>query len=120
MMVSIASALIGGLIVMGVVLLMFGWGTRLSLGQRVGLCAMAAGLAWSGPARFLGHEPGLADLMFLGGILINLWATHGASLIRAADRLDGKEDGRIGPVVIPMAGAKARARRSGRSGPAGH
>ena len=51
--------------------------------------------------------------MFLGGILINLWATHGASLLRAADRLDGREDGRIGPVVIPMAEAKARARKSG-------
>lgn len=118
MMVSIVAALIGGLIVMGVVLLMFGWGARLTLGQRVGLCAMAAGLAWSGPARFLGHEPGLADLMFLGGILINLWATYGASLVRAIDRLDGREDGRIGPVVIPMAEAKARARKQGRSGSA--
>jgi hypothetical protein len=47
--------------------------------------------------------------MFLGGILINLWATHGASLLGAADRLDGQEDGRLGPVVIPM----AEARRSG-------
>jgi hypothetical protein len=109
MMTSIVAALIGGLIVMGVVLLMFGWGTRLTLGQRVGLCAMAAGLAWSGPMRFLGHEPGLADLMFLAGILINLWATHGASLLRAIDRLDGQ----LGPVVIPMAEAKARARKQG-------
>lgn len=116
---SLVAALIGGLIVMGVVLLMFSSVSRPSLGQRIGLCVMAAGLAWSGPARFLGHEPGLADLMFLGGILINLCATHGVSLLRAADRLDGQEDGRLGPVVIPMAEAKARARKSGRSGPAG-
>jgi hypothetical protein len=120
MIVSFVAALIGGLIVMGVVLLMIGWGTRMSLGQRIGLCAMAAGLAWSGPARFLGYEPGLADLMFLAGILINLCATHGASLLRAIDRLDGQEDGRLGPVVIPMAEAKARTRKQGRSGSAAH
>lgn len=50
--------------------------------------------------------------MFLGRILINLWTTHGASLLRAADRLDGREAGRIGPVVIPMAEVKARARKN--------
>lgn len=76
---------------------------------RAGLCVMAAGLAWSGSSRFLGYGPGVADLMFLGGIMINLWAAHGVFLLRAADRLDGQEDGRIGPVVTPMAAA----RRSG-------
>ena len=88
---------------------------------RVGLCVTAAGLAWSGAARFLGQGRGLADLTLPTRILINLWATHGVFLLRAADRLDGQEDGPIRPVVIPMAEAEARARKSGRSGHAeGH
>lgn len=120
MIVALVATLFGGLIVMGVVVLMV-WGqARLSLGQRVGLCALASGLAWSGPARFLGHDPGLADLLFLAGILINLLATHGRSLLYAADRIDGREDGKVGPVVIPMAEVRDPARKSGRSGPAAH
>lgn len=45
----IVATLIGGLIVVGVVLLIFSSASRPSLWQRVGLCVMAAGLAWSGP-----------------------------------------------------------------------
>lgn len=95
-MIAVLAGLVAALIVAVVILLMIGWGERLSCTQRVGLCAMTAGLTWAGPARFLGHPAGLADLLFVAGILVSLLATHGRAIWRHADALDGAVDGRIG------------------------
>lgn len=95
-MIALLSGVVAGLIAMVVVVLMIGWGGRLTCAQRVGLCTMTAGLVWAGPSRFLGHPPGLGDLVFVSGILISLVATHGRAIWRTADGLDGVLDGRIG------------------------
>ncbi|WP_298699174.1 hypothetical protein [uncultured Brevundimonas sp.] len=107
-MIAVLSGLVAALIAAVVVVLMMGWGERLSASQRVGLCAMTAGLVWAGPARFLGHPPGAGDLLFVTGILASLLATHGRAIWRTADALDGAQDGRV---RIDWRGWVARVRR---------
>lgn len=68
--------------------------------QRVGLTMMAAGLLWAGPARALGRPAGLGDVLFLSGLLVLLLSLYGAALMRGADMVDGRADGRIG--IIPL------------------
>lgn len=95
-MIEVLSAAVAALVV-GIVVLaaIMGWGERVTRGQRIGLCVMAAGLALAAPARLFGHPPGLGDLMFLSGLAAYLVARHGRSILQRADRLDGIEDGRL-------------------------
>tara|TARA_R110002124_G_scaffold173690_4_gene341317 strand:- start:10092 stop:10424 length:333 start_codon:yes stop_codon:yes gene_type:complete len=78
--------------------------------QRIGLCLMAAGLTWAGPARLLGWAPGPGDLMFMMGLLILLLALYGQGLVRRVDALDGKVDGQLN--VVPLHRGVARPPRS--------
>lgn len=74
---------------------LFDWGGALNRWQRRGLLALAGGLAWAGPARFLGEPPSMGDLLFLVGLLTYLCATYGPTLYRKADLLDGTADGKV-------------------------
>lgn len=78
-----------------VALLASGWGGALTRAQRLGLGAFSGGLAWAGVNRMIGRAPGVADLLWLIGLLIYFLATHGRQALRSADKLDGVEDGRL-------------------------
>lgn len=84
-----------------VAIALMGWGGRVGRAQQIGLCLMAAGLVWAGPARFLGYGPGLGDLAFLIGIALYVAAIHGPALWRRVDALDGAQDGWIGHAMRP-------------------
>ena len=88
--VIVAAGVVGA-----VVLLVLGWGGRLTALQRAGLCAFAAGLAWAGPQRALGRPLGLGDLLMIVGVAVYLGAVYGRALMTHADKLDGTEDGKI-------------------------
>lgn len=97
-MITVVSILLAGAVVAVIVVVaLLGWGGEVGAVQRFGLCAIAAGLAWAGPARALGVEPGLGDLLFLAGLLAYLLSRYGLPIFRRLDRLDGRADGRIGP-----------------------
>lgn len=96
-MIMIVSMLLGGLVVAVVlVVALLGWGGKVGPIQRYALCALAAGLAWAGPARALGMAPGPGDLLFLAGLVVYLLATYGPPIFRHVDALDGNRDGQIG------------------------
>lgn len=84
-MIAVAAGLIATLVIALVIALMLGHGGRLSCLQRVGVCAMAAGLVWAGPARFLGYPPGLGDLLFVAGLAVHLTAIYGPAIRKRAD-----------------------------------
>lgn len=90
------AAALAALIVTAVAALLLGWGERLNLLQRLGLCALAAGMAAAAPGRWSAGGVGWGDVLFLAGILAALVGTHGAAAYRRADALDGVLDGRIG------------------------
>ncbi|RZJ19134.1 MAG: hypothetical protein EON91_02755 [Brevundimonas sp.] len=95
-MIGMLSAALAAVIVAIVALAgIVGWGGRVSCAQRIGLCVMAAGLVWAGPARFMGYPPGLGDLLFVAGIVIHLGAVYGPAMWRKVDALDGEADGRV-------------------------
>lgn len=102
----IVSIILGGAIVLIIAFVaLLGWGGLLSLSQRLGLAAIAAGIVWAGPGRALGREPGLGDALMLLGLLVYLASTYGPRLFLRLDGLDGKVDGKVqGPFVI-VAGA---------------
>lgn len=111
-------------VVLVVLTALMGWAGRLKRSQRISLCAMAAGLLWAGPARFLGYAPGIGDLMFVFGLLGHLWDVYGPALLIKADSLDGQVDGKLGQVVVLHRGAVmadpavlARAPRTPRAAP---
>lgn len=94
---TVLAAVIAIAVVSLVVLVaILGWGGAVSQPQRIGLCAMAAGLLWAGPARALGMGVGLGDVLFLAGLLGYLVATYGKALFSHIDGLDGQRDGKIG------------------------
>lgn len=109
--VPVASALVAAAVVaLVMVVAVFDHRCPVPKGQRVGLCLMAAGLMWAGPARFLGAATGPGDLMFMIGLLILLLALYGRGLARRVDALDGQVDGRLN--VVPLhRGAVRRERR---------
>lgn len=96
MMVSLISALLAlAILCLVTAVALLGWGGRVTTVQRFALCAIAAGLAWAGPARMLGGKPALGDLLFLAGLLLYLAATYAPPLWRHVDGLDGQVDGRV-------------------------
>lgn len=100
-MIALLSATIAAAVVAGVLLVaLLDRRTPMPRGERLGWCMVAGGLVWAGPARFLGQPAGLGDLLFLAGVLVVLLAVHGAAMLKKADALDGRVDGRIG--VIPL------------------
>lgn len=62
----VALALIGSLVVVAVL----GWGGSLPKWERAGLCVATSGLVMAIPGRFYGFAPGIADLMFMSGLLL--------------------------------------------------
>ena len=88
--VIVAAGVVGA-----VVLLVLGWGGRLSTWERAGLCAIAGGLAWAGPQRAHGPPLGLGDLLMIVGVAVYLGAVYGRALMTHADKLDGTEDGKV-------------------------
>ncbi|PLR28161.1 hypothetical protein SGCZBJ_03900 [Caulobacter zeae] len=87
-MVLILSCALGALIVTVIVVVaLLGWGGSLSMSQRLGLAAIAAGIVWAGPGRALGREPGLGDALLLLGLLVYLLASYGGALLRRLDTL---------------------------------
>lgn len=95
-MIMILAAILGGIVVLIIALVaLFGWGGLLTLPQRLGLAAIAAGIVWAGPGRALGREPGLGDALWLLGLLVYLVLTYGPKLFERADGLDGAVDGRL-------------------------
>lgn len=92
----ILSIFLGGAIVLIIAFVaLLGWGGLLTLSQRLGLAAIAAGIVWAGPGRALGREPGLGDALMLLGLLVYLASTYGLRLFLRLDGLDGKVDGRL-------------------------
>lgn len=83
--------------VVGIVVLaaLCGWGEARSLGQRLGLCGLAAGLVAAGIDRALMRPVGWGDLLFLGALALYLAFTYVPAILRRADALDGVIDGRI-------------------------
>lgn len=94
-MIAWACVLAAAVLVGAVVVLMLGWGGRLTFSQRLGLCAFTAGLVWAGPLRALGSRLGPGDLLMVTGASVYIVATHWRALFRTVERLDGAEDGRI-------------------------
>lgn len=92
----LAAAIVGGVLLVG----LFDRRSPMPRAQRLGWCLTAAGLIWAGPARFLGQPAGIADLLFLLGVLVVLLSLHGGAMLKKADALDGRMDGRLG--VIPL------------------
>lgn len=90
----LAGAMIVGIIVLAAIL---GWGGPMPWPQRLGLCAVAAGLVGASPDRFLQRPVGLFDLILLAGLVLYLAASYGAAIARRADALDGRPDGRLQP-----------------------
>lgn len=108
-MFGLLSTLLAAAVVLMVFLIaLLGWGGRIRTLERVGLCMMAAGLLWAGPARFLGQPAGLGDLMFLAGLLTLLWAIYGRAVWNRADALDGQADGRVNVVMLHQGEAVTR------------
>ncbi|PHY13393.1 hypothetical protein CSW58_06080 [Caulobacter sp. B11] len=93
----VSVVLAAAVVLMIATIALLGWGGVLSQAQRLGLAAVAAGIAWAGPGRALGRGPGLGDLLMLLGLVVYLAATYGPALFHKADGLDGVTDGRIGP-----------------------
>lgn len=94
-MIALLAALAAVGVVATIIMVVHGWAGRLTRVVRLALCLMGAGLAWAGPARFLGYGPGLGDLIFIAGVGLHLAALYGPALWRRADGLDGAVDGRI-------------------------
>lgn len=88
--VIVAAGVVGA-----VVLLVLGWGGRLSTWERAGLCAIAGGLVWAGPQRAMSGPVGLGDLLMILGLGIHVAAVYGRALVLHADKLDGAQDGKI-------------------------
>lgn len=86
-----------GLTVVVIIVLaaLLGWGGAMTTAQRVGLCAIAAGLIGAGIGRATQAPVGWFDTLFLGGLAVYLAATYGPGIWRRADAADGREDGRI-------------------------
>ncbi len=86
-----------GVVVVATIVLaaVLGWGGIMSLAQRLGLCAVAAGLIGAGVGRAAQAPVGWFDTLFLGGLAIYLAATYGPGIWRRADAADGREDGRV-------------------------
>lgn len=100
-MIGVLSAVLCAAIVAGVLWLgLAARRCRMVTGEKLGWFLAAGGLAWAGPARFLGHPAGLGDLLFVAGVLIVLLSLHGGAMLKKADALDGRVDGRLG--VIPL------------------
>ncbi len=80
-------------------------------GERVALTTIAAGLVWAAPGRFAAGGVGLGDLVLLGGVLALVLITYGRRVARHADQVDGKVDGRAGPIGVRWAEPPPAARR---------
>lgn len=93
LILSIVAAIV---LVALVAVLLTGWGGSLTLAQRIGLAALAAGLVLAAVPRFRGDPPGLGDVLMLGGFVVYLVATHGPAIWTHVDALDGTVDGRVG------------------------
>ena len=93
-MMAWAVTLAAGLVALVFVALLLGRGI-FDLWQRTGLSCAAGGLIAAGAPRLLGHPPGWADLLFLGGLLLFFGRTYGGHLFARLDALDGAADGRL-------------------------
>lgn len=92
-----ACAVLAFLIVAGISLVVFfHWGGAIPRLQRYALAGIAAGLAWAGIPRLLGRPPGPGDLLLLASLGLYLALRYGPEILRHADRLDGRDDGRLG------------------------
>ena len=97
-MIALICAAIALLIVTGLGLIVFfGWGGAMMRLERYSLAGIAAGIAWAGVPRFLGRPPGLGDLLLLASLAAYFVARYGPELVRHLDRIDGRQDGRLGP-----------------------
>lgn len=93
-MMAWAVTVAAGLVALVLVALLMGRGI-FDIWQRAGLSCAAGGLIAAGAPRLLGHPPGWADLLFLGGLLVFLARTYGGHLMARLDALDGVADGRL-------------------------
>lgn len=97
------SVLAAGLLLVIVCLLLLGWGGLLTLMQRIGIAAFAAGLVLAAIPRFQGKPPGWGDFIFLAGLVLYFGTTYAPKIWTRVDGLDGKIDGRIGGPREPRA-----------------
>lgn len=95
MIAALAGLLLVGVVGVVVASAVMGWGARVTRWQRFGLIIFASGLTLAAPARYFGQAVGLPDLMMLAGLFIYLLARNAKYILRRADALDGREDGRL-------------------------
>jgi hypothetical protein len=86
-----------GFVVVATIVLaaVLGGGGIMSLAQRLGLCAVAAGIVGAGVGRAAQAPVGWFDALFVGGLAVYLAASYGPAIRRRADAADGREDGRV-------------------------
>ncbi|MEW6020169.1 MAG: hypothetical protein AB1760_19090 [Pseudomonadota bacterium] len=97
--ILICGGLASAIVTIFVLVTLLDW-AEATRGERMAMGAIAGGLVWAAPDRLHAGGVGLGDLIFLAGVLALIVVTYTRRILRHVDQLDGKADGRAGPIGV--------------------
>lgn len=108
-LILICGALASAIVTIFVLVTILDW-AEASRGERLALALISGGLVWAAPGRLEAGGVGLGDVVFLVGVLALVVVTYTRRILEHADQLDGKADGKLGPIGVGWAHPRANDR----------